>query len=68
MYFEQVLVDRKKFRSLNLFDKIGKSYRVANFELLLRVLELLHKNAVFNILVEFNKLSALRSPKSEQET
>ena len=62
MHFEQVLIDREQLCVFNLFDKSAEIFRVANLELLLRILVLFHVETVFDDLVSFDVLFVFWAP------
>ena len=62
MHFEQVLVDWKKFRILNLFDKVDISHGARDVELLFRVFVLLHVKDILDFQVALDKQPILILP------
>ena len=62
MDLEQILIDRKQFGVLNLFDQVREIFTISNLELLLRVLILFHVETVLDDLIPFDVLFILWAP------
>ena len=62
MHFEQVLVNRKEFRILDLLDKVDKSHGARDIKLLFWVFVLLHVKDILDFHVALDKQPVLFCP------